>query len=234
MRRARLRNGIAFVLRATRGDQLMGGVSGARRLPLVVGYHRVVDDHARNDRSAIPPMIVTQRTLERHLDWIGQRFRFVSLDELGVRLESGEGFATPVASVTFDDGYRDVYDHAFPVLKRKGIPAAVFVVTDWIGSTNPLPHDRLYMLLTGAWPTARAVIVRLGVLPAGTETTPALSQPFSALRRLLTTLPQSRIARVIAALEEETTIGAASPPEGLQPLSWVMLAEMRRSGITVG
>ena len=39
----------------------------------------------------------------------------------------------PVAAVTFDDGYRDVYEHAVPVLKRKGIPAAVFVVTDLVG-----------------------------------------------------------------------------------------------------
>jgi peptidoglycan/xylan/chitin deacetylase (PgdA/CDA1 family) len=233
MQRARLKTGIALALRATRGDRLMGIVSGARRLPLVVGYHRVVDDYTLNDRPAIVPMLVSRRMFERHLDWIGRRFRFISLDEVGTRLQSGEPLAAPVAAVTFDDGYRDVYDHAFPVLARKGIPAAVFVVTDWVGRANALPHDRLYLLLTRAWPTAREVLVRLGVVPAGTETTRALGDPFRVLRLLLTTLPQSAIARVIAALEEETALDDGAL-EGLRPLSWEMLAEMRRAGITVG
>ena len=35
-----------------------------------------------------------------------------------------------MAAVTFDDGYRDIYENAYPMLKRKGIPAAIFVVTD--------------------------------------------------------------------------------------------------------
>src|SRR2546426_2590772 len=233
MLRARFKPGTAVALRATRGDRLMGGVSGTRRLPLVVGYHRVVDDFAAHETRSIPPMMVSRRMLERHLDWIGRRFRFVALDELGTRLESGEPFAAPVAAVTFDDGYRDVYDHALPVLKRKGIPAAVFVVTDWIGTACALPHDRLYFLLTRGWPTAGAVLARLGVLPAGTEATRALNGPFGALRLLLRSLPMSGLARVIAALEEETRIGDTAL-EGLQPLSWEMLAEMRRAGTTVG
>ncbi|MBI4638167.1 MAG: polysaccharide deacetylase family protein [Candidatus Rokubacteria bacterium] len=233
MRRAHLKTGIALALRASGGARLVALVSGARRLPLVIGYHRVVADRPARVRSAIPPMLVSRRMLERHLDWIGRRFRFVSLDELGSRLESGEGLATPLAAVTFDDGYRDVYDHAFPLLARKGIPAAVFVVADWIGNPSPLPHDRLYLLLTRAWPTARDVLSRLGVLPPGSGTPRAPSDPFSALRLLLTTLSQAGIARVIAALEEQTAIDDGAL-EGLRPLAWEMLAEMRRAGITVG
>jgi peptidoglycan/xylan/chitin deacetylase (PgdA/CDA1 family) len=232
MGRERVKTGIALALRATRGDLLMGLVSGAHRLPLVVGYHRVVDNDAVRDGSAIPPMLVSRRMLERHLDWIGRRFRFVSLDELGSQLESWEARAAPVAAVTFDDGYRDVYEHAFPVLARKGIPAAVFVVTDWIGRSSPMPHDRLYLMLTRAWLTARTVLARLAVVPSGNGLQRALNDPFSALRLLLTTLPQREIARVIAALEEETAVDEGAL-EGQRPLSWEMLAEMHHAGIVV-
>ena len=234
MQRASLKSGIAVALGATRAVRLMGGALGARRLPLVVGYHRVVDDPVRNDRAAIRSMLVSRRMLERHLDWIGQRFRFVSLDELGTRLQSGEPFPAPVVAVTFDDGYRDVYDHAFPVLKRKGIPAAVFVVTDWIGTAGALPHDRLYLTLTQAWPTAHAVLARLGVVPQREGPRRALSDPFRAVRFLLTTLPQAEIVRVIAALEGERVIDGDTALDGLRPLTWEMLVEMRRAGVTVG
>jgi peptidoglycan/xylan/chitin deacetylase (PgdA/CDA1 family) len=230
--RAHLKTGLALLLGATRGDRLIRLVSGARRLPLVVGYHRVVDNAMARCASTIGPMLVSRGMFERQLDWIGRRFRFVSLDELGARLESGCPFTEPVAAVTFDDGYRDIYEYAYPVLKRKGIPAAVFVVTDWIDGDGPLYHDRLYVLLTRAWPRALDVLADRGVLPAG-PLAPAPREPFEALRLLLTTLPRQGLARVIAALEDtlDTDTGRL---DGLRPLSWEMLAEMRKGGITVG
>ena len=50
--------------------------------PLVLGYHRVVEDCGPRSDSA-PAMFVSARTLERQLEWVGRRFQFVSLDELG-------------------------------------------------------------------------------------------------------------------------------------------------------
>jgi len=232
MGRAHLKTGLALVLGATRTDRLIRLMSGTRRMPLVVGYHRVVDDSQRRRTSIIAPMLVSRRMFERQLDWIGRRFRFVSLDELGSRLESGRPFDTPTAAVTFDDGYRDMYEHAFPVLKRKGIPAAVFVVTDWIDRASALYHDRLYLLLTRDWPAAREVLVDLGVMTAE-QSLRGLHEPFGALRHVLTTLSQGGLARVTAALEEKFGIDTGRL-DGLRPLSWTMLAEMQRGGITVG
>jgi len=232
MGRAHLKTGLALVLGATRTDRLIRLMAGTRRLPLVVGYHRVVDDSRRRRASIIAPMLVSRRMFERQLDWIGRRFRFVSLDELGARLESGQPFSTPTATVTFDDGYRDMYEHAFPVLKRKGIPAAVFVVSDWIDRASALYHDRLYLLLTRDWPAAREVLVDLGVMTVE-QSLRGPNEPFGALRHVLTSLPQEGLARVTAALEEKLGMDTGRL-DGLRPLSWTMLAEMQRGGITVG
>jgi peptidoglycan/xylan/chitin deacetylase (PgdA/CDA1 family) len=232
--RAHLKTGLALMLGATRTDRLLRLVSGTRRLPLVVGYHRVVDDGRQRRASIIAPMLVSRRMFERQLDWIGRRFRFASLDELGSRLESGEPFETPTATITFDDGYRDMYEHAYPVLQRKGIPAAVFVVTDWIDRASALYHDRLYLLLTHDWAAARETLIDLGVMTAEQTLTPrGLNEPFAALRHLLTTLAQEGLVRVTAALEERLVIDTGRL-DGLRPLSWAMLAEMQRGGITVG
>jgi peptidoglycan/xylan/chitin deacetylase (PgdA/CDA1 family) len=232
--RAHLKTGLALVLGATRTDRLIRFMSGSRRLPLIVGYHRVVDDGRLRRASIIAPMLVSRRMFERQLDWIGRRFRFVSLDEVGSRLESGRAFPTPTATITFDDGYRDMYEHAYPVLKRKGIPAAVFMVTDWIDRTTPLYHDRLYLLLTRDWCVAREVLVDLGVVMAE-QVTPsrAVSEPFLALRFLLTNLCQEELGQVVAALEERLAIDTEKL-HGLKPLTWAMLTEMQRGGITVG
>lgn len=39
-------------------------------------------------------------------------------------------------AITFDDGYADNYDNAFPVVKEYGFPATTFVVSDFVGRTN--------------------------------------------------------------------------------------------------
>ena len=229
-----LKTGIAGVLYRTGMDKVAGTISGASSVPVVLGYHRVVEDFAYSAETSIPSMLVSVKTLERHLDWLGRRFRFVSLDELGTRLESGSS-GGPVAAITFDDGYRDFYFHAFPLLKKKGIPAAVFVVTDLLGTTRMQTHDKLYCLLARRFgarfkPMDLAGLVqRLGIPLAGTNVT----TPFQGTRLLLEGLPQAAVQRALALLESEVEL-SEDTLEPFHSLTWEMLATIRQAGFTVG
>jgi len=49
--------------------------------------------------------------------------------------------AKPLVAITFDDGFRNVYECGFPVLRRFGFAATVFVVTDYCGKTNDWPSQ---------------------------------------------------------------------------------------------
>lgn len=52
--------------------------------------------------------------------------------------------------VTFDDGYKDNYDIAFPILKKYNVKSIFFVVTNSIDTENWLEHDQLrYLVQTG-------------------------------------------------------------------------------------
>ncbi len=53
------------------------------------------------------------------------------------------GRAVPARAfvVTFDDGYENVYRHAWPVLREWNIPATVFLATAYLGSAEPFPFD---------------------------------------------------------------------------------------------
>jgi len=187
-------------------DKLAGSLSGASSGPLIIGYHRVVEDFAESAKTSIPSMLVSLKTLEQHLDWIGRRFRFISLDEVGARLDGTDGREDPVAAITFDDGYRDFYDHALPLLKRKGIPAAVFVVTDLVGTARVQVHDRLYLLL---------------------------ARNYQATRTLIEGSAQAELEEVIRQLETESPI----PEDTFRPfhsMTWEMLQEICRAGMTVG
>src|SRR6267143_3197753 len=116
-------------------------------MPFIVCYHRVVENFERSVMGAIPSMLISTRMLESQIDWLAKRFSLMSLDEIGSRLKSGRPFEKPAAAVTFDDGYSDGYHHAFPLRKRKGIPAAFFVVTGLVDTGRAQVFDRLYLLL---------------------------------------------------------------------------------------
>ena len=141
--------------------------------PLILGYHRVVDDFAGTARDEMPSMLTSTAMFERHLDLVGNRFQFTTLDGLARTWRKAGRSPSAWPRVTFDDGYRDNYEQAFPILKRKGIPAAVFVVTDLIGQHRWQIHDKLFHLVTkafAAWDDPRremsALLRRLDLLPA--------------------------------------------------------------------
>ena len=240
--RALAKTGIAAALHWTGAARPLGAVAGWQSAPPIITYHRVVPDFAASARRTIPAMLVSRQMLEQHLDWLGRRLCFVSLAELGSRLEDGGAFERPVAAVTFDDGYRDVYEHAFPLLKRKGIPAAVFVVTGLIGTTDLHLHDRLYLLLARALSVGGSArrdvghsLVELGVRsPTLDRMNGAGRDPVTVARALLDHSPRAEVLRISDGLEAQLGLDHQDALNSLLPLTWEMLAEMHRAGMTIG
>jgi peptidoglycan/xylan/chitin deacetylase (PgdA/CDA1 family) len=226
----------AGVLSRTGLDKVFGSLAGSKGVPVVVGYHRVVEDFAASAATSIPSMLVSRQMLERHLDWLGRRFRFVSLDELGARLDGSDGSHDAIAAITFDDGYRDFHDHAFPLLMQKGIPAAVFVVTDLVSTTGVQTHDELYLLLVRRLADrARKPGDLAGMLHGLGISVPGVvaGTPYEATRALLEALPQESVRRVVAALESEALI-SEDTFKPFYSLTWEMLDRIQRAGMTIG
>lgn len=127
-----------------------------RGVPLIVYFHEVTPD---TSFAVMPPdpLLRMEPTL---FAWVlvrlAQRYRFASLDEV-------VGSQNPhLVAVTFDDGYRGVYQHAFPILRRYNIPATVFLVTSHVGTNRLLWWDRLRLQATRAQECGPEAAQRLG------------------------------------------------------------------------
>lgn len=237
--RGRVKATLASTISFAHDHGLAAALARGRTRPLVLAYHRVVEDFASTARTGMPSMLTSTAMFERHLDSIARRFRFVTLDDVGAQALSGRPFDTPVAAVTFDDGYQDVLDQAYPVLMRKGIPAAVFVVTDLVGRSTWQVHDRLYHLVArgfDAWDDPHRELC--GLLRAlGLSTDPitrtrnATDTPLLAVSALLPDLSMVDARRVIAGLDASVGPGVCGVP---RTLGWAELDVMRRGGVTIG
>jgi peptidoglycan/xylan/chitin deacetylase (PgdA/CDA1 family) len=97
---------------------------------LILGYHRV---GAGMEREMDLPRAVFADQM-RHL---AEHREVVALVD-GVR-RLGFPLERDLVAITFDDGYREVYTQAWPVLRDLGLPATVFLATGFVEGTDPTP-----------------------------------------------------------------------------------------------
>ena len=94
---------------------------------VVVAFHRI--DEAPDSDS----LTVGREMFERYCRFFKRHFHVVPLRDLVYRLEHGDSIERHLA-ITFDDGNRDNFEHAAPVLAALSLPATFFIVSKWMGS----------------------------------------------------------------------------------------------------
>ena len=106
----------------------------------VLNYHRIEEPDSK--RSFFKPNIsASPKMFGNQLDFLAQKFNLISLSDLVLWLSGGEKLPSNSALITFDDGYLDNYTNAFPQLKKRNIPAVIFLATDYIGRSRPFYWD---------------------------------------------------------------------------------------------
>jgi peptidoglycan/xylan/chitin deacetylase (PgdA/CDA1 family) len=234
-----VKHGLALAASATGALALLRTGRRARGARVhLFGYHRVVPDPSEVAPSTIGPLAVSSRTFAEHLDHLARRYAVWPIEDA---LELLAGARPPperdVAVITFDDGYRDVLEHAAPLLAERRLPATVYVTSACTGTGRPLPHDRLFALIRRArvervrvlgtpapdrlqWPLARADFA----LSAG--------DPVSAADALLNALPMDDLELVSSALAAR--LGEPGPGELAPLLDWRDLEELSAMGVRCG
>lgn len=119
--KALLKQSVAFVAVHSGLVSLKSSGDGGRLTILM--YHRV------NPERDVLGLSVSPDFFDRQLAFLASRFTVISLADSVSMLSHGVP-AGNYAVITFDDGYRDNYDFAFPLLRRHGLPATIFVTVN--------------------------------------------------------------------------------------------------------
>ena len=188
---------------------------------LVLCYHRVNDDG--HPFFAGTPLALFRRQMEA----LRRHFKVLPLAELAERARRKDLPGNGVA-VTFDDGYRDNYENAFPILRDLGLPATIFLTTDSLDRDALLWHDRVF----DAFHRTRKSEARFenDVLLLGpADRRASLGRVLARLRR---SSPEDRDLRIGSLLEE---LGIEPGiPKGWEKLAWPQVREMTSRGISFG
>jgi len=136
------------------------------------------------------------------------------------------------ALITFDDGYRDNYDIAYTVLRRRGVPAVFFVTTGFLDGPRVAWWDEI------SWMVRRSERGTLDASPWWGDSLELGGDRAQAIRRLhgvYKTLPTARGNELLGALAEATGSGRCPANEASATwMTWDMAREMRDGGMAIG
>ncbi len=155
--------------------RLAGVTTVARRLRgggITLCYHNVIPDADAGLWGGLG-LHMPLATFARQMRWLATTFDVIPLQHVVDRVTAGASLRG-TAAITFDDAYRGVFEHAWPLLRDLGLPATVFVVADAPGKNAGFWWDHPAVLRAyapaeqGRWLTAlrgdgAAILESLGV-----------------------------------------------------------------------
>jgi peptidoglycan/xylan/chitin deacetylase (PgdA/CDA1 family) len=186
---------------------------------LILGYHRVLPEEELARQYVQPGMYVRSDTFEAQMGFIREQFDVLSLaDALAVwrggELDAGRCYCV----VTFDDGWIDNYRYAYPVLRRLGIPATIFLATGFVGT------DRWY------WPERLTYLRRHGATVPGDRE----GRDDQDVEDLIERWKARSWVSIEAELEESMRKAGIAMPRERVVVNWDEVAEMSEHGISFG
>ena len=196
---------------------------GLERGGLIFMFHSIADDP-----SPFRPAS-SRAEFSQFCQIAAESYDVLPLAELESRRRAGTLPARAIA-ITFDDGYADNHDVAWPVLKEHGLPATVFVTTGTVGGEQLLWFHRLGYIFETARPEELPVVVGPWTFTLDTD-----AERISTVGRVaadLKKLPATQREELLSRLVEAFHVTDFSPL-AREMITWDQLRAMDAGGFSV-
>jgi len=196
--------------------------------PKVLAYHSI-------SAITLPSLEIEQEpaSFEQQVRYLIKNYRVISADDFLRCRADGGNFPKNAVMITFDDGYRDNYVNAFPILKKYSAPAVIFLTTDPIETGEPLFYDALRQAITN---TSRRLLdlresgLRQYAIEPGNDLLNSMT--VREIIALSKTLDKSKKDRLIDTIRQQLDVNGNH--NNRIYLSWDEIAEMSAHGIEFG
>ncbi|MGH7437651.1 MAG: polysaccharide deacetylase family protein [Polyangiaceae bacterium] len=202
---------------------------GRRPALVVLVYHRVMPHEQHPyDRALIE---ATPEQFDEQMAMLKKRHAVADPEELLSLVENPKSVRSLRVAITFDDGYRDNYRFAFPILKSHGLAAAFYLPTQYIG-TRTLPWwDQVANAIRRC--TKDEIDLRY---PKAFKVRVNRDDPEVAIQSVLRAYgrdPSAVLARFLEEVERACELELVEESEEPQFMSWDEAAEMNRAGMAI-
>lgn len=117
---------------------------------IILMYHRVLPGTHADNKFEQAGMYVRPDTFRMHMQILKDNYEVMHLSEWLHKNRKNKPLPKITFAITFDDGWKDNYQYAFPVLKEFNIPATIFLVSDYLDSQYSFWPNRLSHLINNS------------------------------------------------------------------------------------
>lgn len=111
------------------------GNSSDVHIPIFM-YHSISDD-SEDAEHPYYRVNTSPAVFAEHMKYLNdQHYKVITLDQVLERINSNDNDKSKFVAITFDDGFRDFNERAFPILRKYGFPATVFLPVGLIGDQH--------------------------------------------------------------------------------------------------
>jgi peptidoglycan/xylan/chitin deacetylase (PgdA/CDA1 family) len=197
----------------------------------ILAYHRVLDDDPDTFPFDNELISATTADFRRQMEFARSNFNVVSFRDLEECERNERPWPERALVVTFDDGYRDNYTQAFPILKELRLPATIFIATGHVGRTELFWWDLIaYCFLQTPLQSLTLPEVSPTPLPLSTraERRDAINHTLAWIKLV----PEETKSDFLSRLPVESDVSLPGVERML--LSWDEIREMAQHGIEFG
>jgi peptidoglycan/xylan/chitin deacetylase (PgdA/CDA1 family) len=211
---------------------LLGAVSSlAPKGIVILTYHRIRPDTSTADADLFDDALFgpTQSEFERQVRWLKQNFELLSEASLLSVLREGNACRRRYAAITFDDGYRDNYTLAYPVLRGYSTPAIFFICPGLIDNRKVGWWDAIAYLIKRS--DRSSVSINGTTLPLQGNKQAAITELTSWIK----VRPHAETSELVPKLAD--VCGVNLPDAELQDrqfMTWEQIIEVSRNGVDIG
>ena len=110
-------------------------------------YHSISNDNSTDNRYVVPESEF-EAQMKRLRHW---GYSSITIKDLVDHINRGHSLPRRPVVISFDDGYLDVFENAFPIMERYGFFGTVYIVANRLNSDGFLQQDELQILLDNGW-----------------------------------------------------------------------------------
>jgi len=204
---------------------------------LILMYHRILPEHDARAKIEEPGMIVNPKTFRQQMTILKEHFNIIALSDWAQLKRNKKVLPSNACVITFDDGWADNYEFAFPILQELDVPATIFLVSDMIGTNEMFWPERLARLVNNItnhypqyWSHPELAWLQDNSSNYKFSQTPAKNEELSALIANAKKFSDQEIHNRLTRIEKVLQLENFGPH---QPslLNWQQVKEMQKSGL---
>ena len=198
-----------------------------RNNPRILMYHRFCEQ--------VTPDRTSKDVFYKQMSMLKNNFNVISMSSLYDEKNASTNLGRNIIAITVDDGFRDFYETAYPILADLGLPATIYITTNFVDGKIWLWPDIVEYIIHSTTKNKLSLEFEGCPLSLKLSSSDDKSKSWTELINLCLSLSHKGRGEFIEYLGDMADVSIPTlPPDDYKALDWTEVREMSNNGITIG